>query len=111
MRKIEREIIAAIDRKDSYSLSERDRVETWRNLVYVYLHKTCIALICSDHVIIASGGWRTATTKSRLNAILGHYCDARINQKDFVWYVNGKAFADGMQLPRVNAKVSANENN
>lgn len=41
----------------------------------------------TDTVYISTGGWRTITTKSRLNAILRHFTNYKVFQKDFLWYI------------------------
>ena len=52
------------------------------------LHNNCIATF--DHqesiLTINNCGWFTPTTKERLNALKG----VSIQQKDFVWYLNGE---------------------
>jgi len=56
----------------------------------VYLHGNKIAEIGDDFVQIFDGGWQSATTKSRLNAILSEHgikgeC---VIQKNWNWYVH-----------------------
>ena len=70
------------------------------------LHATDIITWKPDGVIILnSGGYRTHTTKKRLNEFLGWYTPEgkiHIYQKNFKWYVvNGETtidFVDGMEL-------------
>jgi len=108
MRKIEKMIIEAIRNDTTGTLSKRDRVESNDTETRVYLNYTKIASIFHDRIVVNSGGWRTNTTKRRLNAILGAYTDYGIAQRDFAWYlVNVKTtaddtvdFVDGMSLPR-----------
>jgi hypothetical protein len=113
MRRIEERIIEAIAVGATARLSERDTVETllpgekstpeWT--CRVWLHSTCIATIYADRVVVNTGGWRTNTTKSRLNAILWEYCATAIHQKDYTWYVMGGAHVeDGMSIPRRNKR-------
>ena len=41
-------------------------------------------------ITMTSAGWKTVTTKERLNGLL-HYLNAgSIRQKDFTWYYNGE---------------------
>ena len=112
MRKIEERIIEAIN-NCQYLHTERDRVYPQADCVEVWLHSTQIASVYPSRVVIRTGGWRTATTKSRLNAILWTYCATGIYQKDFTWYLNGRVDAryagkapvyveDGMSIPRKN---------
>ncbi|MFO0204448.1 MAG: hypothetical protein ACK528_15115, partial [Alphaproteobacteria bacterium] len=41
----------------------------------------------SHWLLITDCGWRTSTTKSRLNVILDHLALPRIHQKNHVWYI------------------------
>jgi len=41
-----------------------------------------------------SGGYRTATTKSRIN----EYSPAKIYQKKFQWFIGDKQFLDGVRV-------------
>jgi hypothetical protein len=57
---------------------------------YVFLHGHHIATVGDNYVELFSRGYRTNTTKSRLNAILKeHGIDGEyIYQRNFNWYVN-----------------------
>lgn len=46
-----------------------------------------------DSLWITSAGWKSATTKERLNGLNG----VSITQKDFEWYLNGKKW-DGQWI-------------
>jgi len=63
------------------------------------LHGNCIARTNPDkggRIEISDAGWRTNTTKERLNAILDYCKVGRIYQKDFTWYwKDGEQFPDG----------------
>lgn len=51
------------------------------------LHGNVIARYSdADGLFITDAGWQTNTTKERLNGILG----VNIQQKNWVWYLNGK---------------------
>ena len=102
MRKIEEQIINAINarRIGIVELSKRDYVETDKDVVNVILWATTIAKIYTDKVVVNSGGWRTVTTKSRLNAILREYCNTGIVQNKGYWTIDGESFYDGMSIPR-----------
>lgn len=97
MRKIERQIVDRLEGRESGTLSPRDKVIGCD----YYLHGSLVAIVGPEYVKVSSCGWRTSTTKSRLNAILGHFCNVRINQKDFVWYLGADTFRDGMSFMRV----------
>lgn len=102
MRRIEEEMVKAINemsigerrkewRKDntrvslSYSLSGKPIIE-------VYLHGNLIALFLNDRILIRHAGWKTPTTKSRLNVIVRNYSNkySQIYQKNFIWYLKEK---------------------
>lgn len=74
-----------------------------RDASYVYLHGNHIATIGETFVELYTCGYHTATTKSRLNAILNeHGNGARIFQRNFEWFVkdsgNTVPFTEGMVL-------------
>ncbi len=57
----------------------------------LYLHGNLIARMDDTGLNISSGGWQTATTKERLNALPG----VRVHQKNFTWYLNGYMWHGG----------------
>lgn len=62
--------------------------------VGVTLHATMVVVIHPDDcVTLNSGGWRTVTTKARMN----DYCGNRIYQRRHQWYVR----IDGQDVPFV----------
>ena len=74
-----------------------------RDASYVYLHGNHIATILEFSLALYTCGYKTQTTKSRLNAILSeHGNGARIVQSNFEWFVidNGRKvpFTEGMIL-------------
>jgi hypothetical protein len=44
-------------------------------------------------LLVTDCGWRTSTTKSRLNAILDHLALPRIHQKKHVWYIGDERWS------------------
>jgi hypothetical protein len=75
--------------------------------IAIRLHATDIITFHPDGTIVAnSGGWKTRTTKDRLNS----YLPVRINQNKGQWYwAEGKLFTDGDKiLP--DGKVAAQAN-
>lgn len=62
--------------------------------VAIELHGTNVVVIYpDDSVMLNSGGWRTSTTKDRINK----YSPVRVYQKDFEWFLSdGTPFEDGM---------------
>lgn len=103
MRKIERMMNAAITKQQDFKLANTE-VVSCSNVADVYLHGHLIARIGETWIELFDGGHQTATTKSRLNAILSeHGCPGeRVFQKDFDWFVNVNGatvpFFSGMRL-------------
>ena len=72
---------------------------------YVQYHSTRIVTFNAKEIVLDSRGWKTATTKTRMNQAsnqfgLGYY----VTQKDFNWFVGYKRkvmdFSDGMVITR-----------
>ncbi len=85
MRKITRESIAAFNNSVNFKKANME-VEVVANNVYMYLHNNLIAQRVNNFLSITNAGWQSNTTKERLNGLNG----VSINQKNFVWYLNGK---------------------
>lgn len=72
-------------------------------LVCVY-HRTVVAKLYDDgHIQLNSGGWRTVTTKCRMNQFAAQYCNYAFSvcQRKGDWFVvncgdNEVPFTDGM---------------
>ncbi len=60
------------------------------------LHGNMIAKMVRQHIngeyqttiSMTSAGWKTVTTKERLNGLLHHIKAGKIQQRDFEWYLN-----------------------
>lgn len=90
MRKIERQMNQAIIDSVNWKSTNTEVIfDSEDNVSRVYLFGNHIATVSEDSVQLFDGGYQSATTKSRLNAI----CDANaiagegVYQKDFKWYV------------------------
>lgn len=58
----------------------------WTNITY---HATTVVTFNNRYVILRTGGWRTATTKARMNQASNQYgLGYQVSQMDFKWYVN-----------------------
>ena len=91
MRKIESLMLQAIKDGRDWK-SSNTRVDYHDTIAMVYLHDNLIAKYnyCNEALSISNAGWRTVTTKSRLNAIINGLLDGTKNgvyQKDHCWYV------------------------
>lgn len=66
----------------------------------IRLYSTDILKIEGEKIILNSGGYKTHTTKSRINEFLPG--DIRVYQKDFKWFIDNrgqrKEFFDGIEL-------------
>jgi hypothetical protein len=61
----------------------------------VKLHDTFVVTYTPNNsVILNSGGWKTVTTKARIN----EYTDVRLSQKNSLWTIGGHMFTDGMEV-------------
>jgi len=62
--------------------------------VAIELHGTNVVVIYpDDSVMLNSGGWRTSTTKDRINK----YSPVRVYQKNYEWFLSdGPPFEDRM---------------
>ena len=58
--------------------------ERYDNNYEIRLHGNVIMIISKDCVIPLDGGWKTVTTKERLNRYLPF---GYVYQKDWVWYI------------------------
>jgi hypothetical protein len=94
MRKIEAAMNAAIASGADWS-SGNTRVEHRHTagigrVADVYLHNNLIAMVGDCSITLCDGGWRSATTKSRLNAILranGKPGDS-VFQRNHKWFLS-----------------------
>ena len=102
MRKIESQINAAISQEKNFS-GGNTTVTNENEVTKVLLHGNKIAEVTDNTITLYDGGYRSNTTKSRLNAILqAHGNGERVFQQDHVWHImiNGKKveFESGMVL-------------
>lgn len=102
MRKIERQMNAAITREVDWK-NANTQVINIQGVSFVYLYSNLIAMVGDTWLELFDGGHKTATTKSRLNAILAEHGNSeRVYQKNFEWFVSTKygdvPFTDGIKL-------------
>ena len=81
MRKIEREMIEALKERRYFKKSNTEVVEN-----RVYLFNSLIFVIEGEKVKFSCYGWYSATTKSRLNAIMHWLGIGKIKQEEGLWY-------------------------
>jgi hypothetical protein len=94
---------AAVRNNRDWKLSNT-KVVSCTNTTDVYLHGNLVARLGETWLELFDGGWRTPTTKSRLNALLQVFglSGERVFQKRGEWFVvfNGTTipFFSGMRL-------------
>ena len=71
----------------------------------VRYHHTVVVSFTGTQIVLGSGGWRTMTTKLRMNQTSNQYdLGFGVFQKDFEWFVNFKGetlpFTENMVLTR-----------
>ena len=104
MRLIDRQMNQAILHSQNWKNSNTEvTYSPERDASYVMLHGNHIATIGDTFIELYSCGYKTKTTKARLNAILqDHGNGARVYQRDFEWFVsdsgNTVPFTEGMIL-------------
>ena len=55
----------------------------------VRYHDTLVVEFTPDTITLNSGGWRTATTKKRMNEVADHYLlGFHVSQENFKWWVD-----------------------
>jgi hypothetical protein len=93
MRKIEAQMLIAVASRKDWSCDNTRVAVTYFahgdkiiDRATVYLHNSPIAQITPDSVTVSDCGYPTATTKSRINAILRKFCDSGIYQRNYKWY-------------------------
>jgi hypothetical protein len=104
MRKIEKQMNDAISNNKNWKNSNTE-VVTIGSESFVYLYHNLIAIVGETYIELFDGGHQTATTKSRLNAILSEHGvpGEHVFQKNFKWFVNydkqgAIPFFSGMRL-------------
>lgn len=95
MRKITQQAVNAFYAGVNFTSSNTDIIRHDRNKVEMSLFGNCIASLDlkTKIVTITNAGWKSNTTKERLNALNG----VSISQKKGEWYLNGKKW-DGKPI-------------
>ena len=82
------------------------KIEKDENTTRVIYHDTCVVKFDDKKVRLDSGGWKTVTTKARMNQASYEFkLGYRVFQKNWEWFVelpNGKivSFIDDMEFDR-----------
>lgn len=90
MRKVTRDAIQAFNagRVGSFGSNTRVELSPLGHMLVLKLHNNAIARkdVETGQVEVCDGGWQSNTTKERLNGLQG----VSVNQKNFVWFLNGE---------------------
>lgn len=89
MRAIEKEMINAIQNRKSWHQSNTEVILcSDGTTIKVELFGNVIAIIDLDQqtIVLSDAGWRSSTTKSRLNAICHNFGLPMLGQKKYEWY-------------------------
>ena len=102
MRVIERQMNNAISTETDWK-KDNTQVVNIEGVSFVYLYNNLIAMVGDTWLELFDGGWKTNTTKSRLNAILKEHGNSEsVYQKNFEWFVSTKYgdihFGNGIKL-------------
>ena len=90
MRQIEKDMLSAIKLGKCWHKANTEVYTNDNKASLVYLHGNHIATVTDNNVRVFDGGWRSNTTKSRLNVIINEFCDALTDgvfQKDYQWFI------------------------
>jgi len=90
MRKVTASAIQSFNNNESraHGSNTRTYFDKDTKTTYLFLHENLIAKKENGKLFITNAGWQSNTTKERLNAIDG----VSIYQKNWVWYLNDKAW-------------------
>lgn len=86
--------ITAKNKQAGKPIANNTRIIDNNDFISIKLHDTdVIRFYSGGGIVLNSGGWRTKTTKERINT----YTNARISQKNNLWYMSdGTLFYDGV---------------
>lgn len=92
MKQVERKMLAAIKAKKNLTCGNTKVRFSARGNCIVYLFDNVIASAEGDRWWFRDAGWRSVTTKSRLNALLMDFSNNTvcIYQKDYQWYLRDR---------------------
>lgn len=103
-RKIDMETANALEKGIPFK-SRNTLIQREDRLNIVYLHNNPIAKITTNKVYIYSCGYKTKSTKARLNRILMHLCGVQLFQKNSEWFIRDVGedipFVEGMAINRI----------
>lgn len=107
-----KDILAKVNDYKTAKIIDRNtlKIEYNNGNTAIRLHDTDIVTFSGDKIILNSGGWRTSTTKDRINKFAPVY----IHQTKGLWYIDNKLFYDNCIVNNkgelISKEVKVNEN-
>ena len=104
---VERIIEAIKNREDYRKHNDKVVYNQITDCCRVYYHGNLIANVSFSLKVVQvfHQGWRTKSTKDRLNRILMHFCGVQLFQKNYTWTMRSggyeEPFTEGMCLPMI----------
>lgn len=85
--------------------THKTTIKTIGEYIVVTYHSTDVVKFNDQEIILNSGGWLSATTKSRMNQTANQFdLGYRVIQKDYEWFINFNGrrikFYDNITLKR-----------
>ena len=102
MRVIEKQMNRAISTETDWK-KDNTQVINIEGVSFVYLFNNLIAMVGDTWLELFDGGYKSNTTKSRLNSILQTHSNGEyVYQKNFEWFISTKdgevPFGNGIKL-------------
>ena len=110
MRQVELMMVKALKLRTPMKSGNTQVIQYDGDVATVELHGNLIAYVDYTHqsIILRSAGWRSNTTKSRLNSLASGFNLCGIYQKDGVWYWadgSGREYWDSAEFPLNNESM------
>jgi hypothetical protein len=111
MRRTKKEILEGVENYTEAKIVANNTVEYWngKRERIIRLHKTDILRFTPDKLIINSGGWKTPTTRERINAFSPGWL--HLHQKRSLWYISTgvatSSFYEGITIDLETKEIQA----
>ena len=92
---------SARDKSKGKHIAHNTRLYDNDGYYHIRLHNNVIMEIYPDYTQLHDAGWRTVTTKARLN----QFSSVSVYQRDFDWYVRVYPYIVGTDEPFINGMV------
>lgn len=95
MKRNKKDLLSQVEKdvfKSRFVANNTLRIEYTDKSVAIRLHDTDILTFKDNQIIVNSGGWRTVTTKARIN----EFSNLNLYQDHSQWFINGFPYYDGI---------------